>query len=364
MEQRKKHSDRSRSSVIAEIRLRTELKALEGKKATAERGAADRDQEVKRLRQAAITTNDPIIEYNFSQALQDMNAKSDVAKSCAEGIREKQAEIAALAPSEDERRTRADQQARMESLVGKRLETDRRIGGMLAALRGLLAEHTGQTKEIGVVAEALELALPAASFDAAALLAAPPEGIPEGAEKWAAHFLGEPKGGKTYVVRVEYLSVPETLAHHGCYQFGEEIRLDPEEAAEFLASDYAAPVRSAPWRRLPARVMTVEDFQKAKAQAEQRKVSVAQIVFEQDMAQDARDRAYYQANMVSPVSRPRAVSKDREIAFGTALKVSGRALGNISGPRVGESHKAGDTVEDLTLPQAWQLVDVGVLAPL
>jgi hypothetical protein len=293
-----------------------------------------------------------------------MNAKLDVAKSCEEGIREKEAAIAALAPGEEGRRARAQQQADMELLVRKRQETDRKIGATVEALRDLLAQHGAQTEEMQALAEALELALPAASFDAAALLSALPEGIAEGAEKWASHFLGDPKGAKTYIVRAEYLSMPETLAHHGCYQFGEEIQLDPEEAAELLASDYAAPVRSAPWRRLPARVMTVEDFQNATAQAEQRKVSVAQIVFEQDIAQDARDRAYYQVNMVSPVSRRRAVGKDGEIAFGTALKVSGRALGNISGPRVGESHKAGDTVEDLTVPQAWQLVDVGVLAPL
>jgi hypothetical protein len=364
MEKKKKYSERSRSSAVEETRLRAEQHTLEDKKVGAEREAAEADKEVKRLRDAASRTNDSILDYNLSQALQRRNAKLDIAKSCGEGIREKQAAIAALAPSEEDGRTRAKLQASVESSVSKREETDRKIGATVEALRGLLAEHRAQTEEMQALAEALEVALPAASFDAAALLAALPEGIAEAGERWAGHFLGEPKGSKTYIVRAEYLSVPETLAHHGCYRFGEEIRLDPEEAAELLANDYAAPVRSAPWRRLPARVMTVEDFQKAKAQAEQRKVSVAQIVFEEDIAQDARDRAYYQANMVSPVSRRRAVSKDGEIAFGTALKVSGRALGNVSGPHVGESHKAGDIVEDLTLPQAWQLVDVGVLAPL
>jgi hypothetical protein len=364
MEQRKKYSERSRSSIITETRLRTDQSVLERKKAIAERGAADREKEVKRLREASISTNDSIIDWNFSQALQDLNAKRDIMKNCQEGIEEKEAAIAALPPSVEERRARTEQQASMESLVRTRLETDRKIGAALDALRGLLAEHEMYTGRMGAVATALEIALPTASFDVAALLAALPEDIIEGSERWAGRFLGEPKGGKTYIVRAECLSVPETLAHHGCYRFGEEIPLDPEEAAELLANDYAAPVHSAPWRRLPARVMTPQDFETAKAQAKQKKVPVVQIIFEQDMVQDAKDRAYYQLNRVSPVTRRREPPKDGEVVFGSALTVSGRALGNISKPRVGESYKPGEIVEGLTLAQAWTLLNVAALGPL
>jgi hypothetical protein len=359
-----RYSERSRSSIIEQIRLQAEVRTLEDKKAIAERGATDRDKEVKRLRQAAITTNDPIVDYNFSQALADKNAKLDVVKSCEEGIQEKQTAIMGLSPSDQERKTRTERQASMESLLRKRLEIDREISSTVEVLRGLLSERRRQMDEIRTVAAALEIGLPAEGFDSAALLSALPDGIAEASGKSMAHFLGEPKGGKTYIVRAEYLSVAETLAHHGCYQFGEEIALEPEEAAELLANDYAAPVRSAPWRRLPARVMTVEDFRRAQAQADEKKVPVAQIIFEQDLIQDGKDRAYYLLNKVSLVTKPRKVWKDEEIRFGTAQRVSGRALGNIEGPRVGESHKPGELLQGLTVSQAWELVDTGYLGAL
>jgi hypothetical protein len=361
---KKNYSDRSRSSIIEEIQVRAGIAKTEGLKKEAERQVARMEGEVKRLRGIDIATGDSLVHANLIEAQKELNAQRDLAKGYDEAIGEMEAAIGRLSPSLAEMHARTEQQAKMESLVMKRLETERKIDAAVEGLRGLLAEHRRETEEMRAVGAALGAPLPAANFDAAALLSALPEGVAEAAEKWAGHFLGEPKGGKIHVVRAEYLSVPETLAHHGCYQFGEEIRLDPEEAAELLANDYAAPVRSAPWRRLPARVMTVEQFQRANAQAEQRKVSVAQIIFEQDVAQDIRDRAYYAVNKVSPVGRRRELPKDREIAFGTAQKVSGRALGNIDGPRVGESYRAGEVIEGLSLPQAWQLVDAGSLAAL
>ena len=140
--------------------------------------------------------------------------------------------------------------------------------------------------------------------------------------------------------------------------------LDAEEAADLLADDFAAPTPKAPWRRLPPRVLTVEAFAQIKQKAEERKVCAAQIIFEQDLAQDLRDRQFFKVSMRSPVGRRQNVTADVDLSPLSTLRVSGRALQNISGPLKAEFHMPGAVVEGLSLVQAWDLADSGALGPL
>ena len=359
-----KYSERSRASIAREVALRAERKTLEDKKAIAERSAGELDEQVKRLRNASLTAQDSIVDWNYAQALASRDAKLDLAKNCEEGLREKDAQIAALALTDEERRSRAEQQAEIEGRVKKRLEIARKIGAAVDGLLELLAEHQRQTAELGQAVAPLEIPIPMEGFDAAELLRLLPEGLAETSAERAGHFLGQPNGGKVYVVRAEFLEVPETLAHHGVYRFGEEIVLDPAEAAELLANDFAAPTKAAPWRRLPARVMTVDDFKRVTVQAEQKGVAAAQIVFEQDLAQDAADRRWYLNSGDRPVARRLDASRESKTNLPSAVRVSARALRNVKGPRKDEEHKAGDVIEGLTLNQVWGLATSGAAGPL
>jgi hypothetical protein len=198
----------------------------------------------------------------------------------------------------EELQVRQPQQQALAQLVASRLEKDRQADKAVEALRGILQERAELSAQMNTLAAVLDFtidpnidALDTRRFDA--LRAALPTELAASSERWAGWFMGT-SGLKPYIVRDERLVVPETLASHGVYFFGETIELTDDQARELLREDRPAPKPDAAWRCAPPSIMTVEAYEAAAALAAKRESWTAEDVLHHEWhEQDEKRKAQH-----------------------------------------------------------------------
>jgi hypothetical protein len=198
----------------------------------------------------------------------------------------------------EELQARQPQQQAFAQLIASRLEKDRQADKAVEALRGILQERSELTAQMTTLASVLEFtidpnidALGTRRFDA--LRAALPAELAASSERWAGWFMGT-GGLKPYIVRDERLVVPETLASHGVYFFGETIELTDDQARELLREDRPAPTPDKPWRIAPPSIMTVEAYEAVAALAAKRESwTVEDVLYHEWHEQDEERKAQY-----------------------------------------------------------------------
>ncbi|MGB7590780.1 MAG: hypothetical protein WCD04_11665 [Terriglobia bacterium] len=203
--------------------------------------------------------------------------------------------IVALAPTEEQTRTRQRHQREFRETAESRLECDRKAERLLEQLRAVLFERGELSKKLAACAVPLELP----SFPAdlgggpfANLLGTLPENGLTESEHWYGQFFGEDKDAKSYVVIDETLILPETWASDGICHFGDVVQLDDQQAREFLRDDRPKPGGDARWEFLPASIMALGDYQALAKKADESGYSlpIAVLLMRRERSEAAREK--------------------------------------------------------------------------
>jgi len=287
------YSSRSQRSLLEEDRLRGNLEKIDGLIRHTERKIADLEKDKARTL-AQIPTgkvNQTFLSFTL-EALEDNGRKLAAYKeerASAEKV------IANLAPSPAQAAERAERQNYLANLAAERLQKDRLVEGALNGFRRLLKERAELTAKMLKAAEAVDFTVGDDGLDGRRfddLLGLLPGQLAASSERWAQWVLAKGESLKSYIVRDEVLTIPETLAHHGVLRFGDRVDLNEDQVRDLLRKDRPARTQTAPWRHLPPSIMTVEDYGEVLAMAKKKGVPVQEICFWEDVEGDtkARDR--------------------------------------------------------------------------
>lgn len=110
---------------------------------------------------------------------------------------------------------------------------------------------------------------------------------------WTDRMLGRWKAPVRAVAR-ERLVLPETLAHPGVYQLGDEIALLDEEFQELRQIDRADPTPEQPWRCHPRSVFTPEEYE-----TDRKHGAIKDLVCRQDRQNDAENKERWERRMAA-----------------------------------------------------------------
>lgn len=137
---------------------------------------------------------------------------------------------------------RLKRQIALGKLASERLEWDRQISRQINRLLQMLKAREKLTAKMQAEAEAIDLRGVRGFLDEerfARLMEALPNDLGDASEAWAAWFTGSETGKKSYRV-LRRLTLPETLANCHCYEPGDTVRLDAEQASKLLADGSVA----------------------------------------------------------------------------------------------------------------------------
>jgi hypothetical protein len=196
--------------------------------------------------------------------LAEENAKVAAYKERRAFIQSQVDALANVSPSEAAQR--AERQAALARLVADRLEKDRELGAALKQFRQLLAQRAELSAKVTQAASAVEITVKGDGLDEErfkALLDSLPAEVAGASERWAVWFLGKQEKARPYVVVVDELMLPETLARAGFYRFGDKVELAEDEAGE-LTRDVCPLGRARHdlgWTYEPPRIMPLEAFE-------------------------------------------------------------------------------------------------------
>jgi hypothetical protein len=359
-------SPRSRASMVEEEQLRVQIETLRGLKAIAERRASEAEIDVKRLEQAIVQNpGESQLQVNLLGAEQAYQGQCGLARRHGQAIVEREEKILRLTPTEVESQARSAKQRQMAEGIEAREETRQEIRRVTDELSRLLSVYDEQTSDMARAAQAISLTMPGNDLEASfqKLRASLPAGqLFDTADRQGARFLGRPKNAKPYVVRIEYLAMNETLAHHGIYHFGETIFLEEKEAADLMSTDFSAGTHAAPWRSEPPAVMSPEAYDAMVRTAHERGVTAESLAFWSDAMRDRADKEWYRLNMKSRAQRRRIVAPENRLVFNSATKIQAKVTGNIS-LTPGSLCRIGEIIELSTVAAAWSASDSGAIGP-
>jgi hypothetical protein len=281
---RASYSERSAASLKEEHGLDAQIERWKTLGAAVEGELA----QLERQKQACL---EDVGRGHAQHGLADMLAKiEDARRRSEEYVKAMQAATAKLAKFRadlsEQLPERRCQQARLADLLQERLKLDRQVENALDSIRRLLEKREGLTAAMKELAVGLELKI--ADWDEARFgaIVALPEGILTASEQWTARLLGSKGNGmKPYVVcEEEGLTLPETLAHCGVFQFGDVVWLTDEDARELARCDRPNP-RYRGWNDGETRffrpsLMAKEEFEEVKAEAAKRGSSIEVVLFE------------------------------------------------------------------------------------
>lgn len=358
-EQTKEWSPRSQRNLLERNELQLQLADRNSLIGATERKIA----ELETMRAGQLKRSlggDTFADVALSRTLEELEEKKRLLAAYQEQRAYIEAQLRELdEPTPAAQDARLDQQARLAAMARERLEKDQEIDEAVNALRSLLQERGRLTAQMAEGASSIELDFSSPDdqrFEA--LLASLPEAVVRQSQAWAAWFIGERADEKPYIVRDDCLVVPETLAHHGVYFFGETLRLTGEEAAELSRTDRPAATRKEPWRCLPPSITTPEAYAAALAAAEEAGISVNGLYFREDSQGDMKNERRLKAG--TPVLGAPTSGRFRSPEAARPLTVRVRAKSEISADRV---YHAGETLE-LVEKEAWSLVRSGSAEPL
>jgi DNA repair exonuclease SbcCD ATPase subunit len=278
---------RSQASILREEELRQRRATLAAQVARLERKVAEleghRSRHAKQLRQGEHYL--PAVRDNLAE----LREARDLLQLHQEQVEALDQEIIECGNTQEEVATREQNQHTLAALAGQRLAVDEKIDQAAAELRKLLHSRSDLTANMKAHAAAIEMELDLDQDRFDALAEALPDSIADRSKAWLDWLFGKRQGLVRAVAR-ERVVLPETLAHSGAYQLGEEIELSAEEFAELHRADRRDPTHEEPWKRRPASVFTMEEFEAAKAEAKRKSIGLEEVVFWQNMAKWAQDR--------------------------------------------------------------------------
>jgi hypothetical protein len=347
-------STRSQASFRREQELKEEIGKIENQRRYSERKLAELETAKERLSKSVLA-GDTAMHGALALTLREIEDEQRKVKVFEELIGGLRKQIAQIQES-----VAAGRQRRIEGLkaVGKlaitRTESDLAIERLLADLRRGLQERAETSRKMQEAGKEIELSTDWDTERYDQLLAILPETMLPASERWSAKFLGKREGTKEYVVRVDQLLLPETLAHSGVYFFGDIVRLLDDEARELLRENVRAPRSNAPWGVAPAKIMPLGDFQEAEKASKAAGISVREFILWHDVECNKRSKAAYE-------SSPWGIQglqpyEHSEITVSVKVK----AKGNIN--RSGKEYRPGDVFAVENDLEFWQLADSQAIA--
>jgi hypothetical protein len=328
------YSLRSQRNLVEEDQLRGNLQWIDDLIGGAERKILQGEKDKASLLRTSGRKVDHSVLSMVLEELEDTRRKLEAYKEERASVEKM---IVQLAPSPGALGARAKEQQQLGQLAAERLEKDKRVNDLVGSLRQALQERAGLTVRMNKSASILDFTsnddfLDARRFDE--LPASLPEDLLVWSENRAAWFLGKQKDVKAYIVRDRLLVIPETLASHGVYHFGDRIELTEERARELMREDRPAPTNDAPWRCAPPSIMTVKAWEAATVSAAEHGITVEETLLWDDWERDAKDKQRFDAAGASTLSTEGEVddtvtsiplTEDRE----DLVKVKARAKGEL-----------------------------------
>jgi hypothetical protein len=283
---------RTRQSLVEEDHLQGDLGKIGDLIGWTERKIAGLEKE-KRHALGLVATVRGVDQIYLSNLLADLEDKGRKLAAYKEQRAFIENAITQLAPSPGALEVRAKGQQQCAQLVAERAEKDARLNDLVSSLRKALQERAILTARMNESVATLGFTsgddlLDTRRFDE--LLASLPSDPLVKSEQWVAWFLGKEKAVKVYIARDRLLVIPETLASHGVYRFGDHIELPEDRARELMRKDRPAATQAAPWRCAPPSIMTVEAWEATTVVAEKLGIAVLEVVLWEDWQRDAKQR--------------------------------------------------------------------------
>jgi hypothetical protein len=351
------YSARSQRSIILESNLRKEIRKVGATIDRFRKKLPELEQSKASLTKMVVVQDQSNMQPQLDMTLLEIANVHGVIKACEEERSRTEEAVKKLDPSPVEVQARLIRQRNLAALAEGRQEQDEKVDRLLKELRQVLDDRAQLTAEMSSAAEALELAIPKDDLDTRLekLSASLPADLLAASERWHCWFLGKPNGTRPYRICDEHLVVPETLAHNGLYHFGDTIQLTEGEAQLLSRADRPAPKRRAMWTYAPPSVMTVEAFAAAVRTAKEKGVSVQDICFWREVELDAAARERFKVDMrAAPAAREPAAQ------FESTMKIKGRMRARLLRDR---QYEVGDIIELTREPDAWNLVEAGLMGP-
>jgi hypothetical protein len=329
-------SPRSQRSLIAEDNLRRDLGKIDDLIGLTQRQIAELEK-AKARQMGMLAKVRGVDQVYLSHLLADLEDKRRKLAAYKEQRAFDENTITQLAPTPASITERAERQQYLAGLAIERLGKDTRVNDLISSLRKALRERAELTATMKESAATLDFTskddfLDAQRFDE--LLALLPEGLLARSERWAGWFLGKQKDAKSYIVRDRLLVIPESLATHGIYRFGDRVELREEEAQEFLRKDRPAPERNEPWHKAPPSIMTIEDWEAATVAAAERGITVQNVMFWEHVERDAKNKETFNRTGQHAASVDVPLNEDRGDLF--TLKVKARDKIRVNGQEYGD----------------------------
>jgi hypothetical protein len=346
-------SPRSQTSLQREAKLRQNLENVENEMAYAQKNLTEETQSRERFgKRIAEGEKDGLIVLNLDRCLFEIKGLAARLEILGELKKNIGANIEAecVIPPD-----RAGVQAALAETARRRLDQARQIEDLLETLRAALSKRDALTSEMKGLAERIEFS---GDFDErrfASLREALVRVLPE-SEHWQNWFLGTAADTKLYVVRDEFLVLPETLKSPGIYHFGDTVELSEDQAQELVREN---------------RIVSVEEDQTAVAVAGEKGISVIDFLFWREIgpeleivqpATPARDMDEVRGLEAERTARRERLTKKLREKAGHfrdgKLRITARVRYNIQ--MDGRSYKEGDIFE-IALKDAWQLLEAGAV---
>jgi hypothetical protein len=261
----RKWSERSQRDLAEEQRLRAELQKLNSWIAYCERNIRKLEESKASQLKHSVQGKNPQPEF-LARTLRDLEDETLKLGAYREQRAQIEAEIEKLKPTPASAGKRAESQKYLAEFAAQRVKKDELIHGALTGLRRLLTERAELSAKMVNVAEAVDMTIGDDRLDSRRfeeLIALLPEQLFAESERWAAWFLAGQDGLKPYVVVVDQLVLPETLARAGFYRFGDRLELADSEANPLLQD--VCPIGRAShdtqWSYKPARIMPLKAFE-------------------------------------------------------------------------------------------------------
>lgn len=237
LERKKAYSARSQASWDKQRELEHDLHMCMAWLMVAEKNVKELKEAVARIEKDMVERGDVSPEHlgDCTRKLEDeqrrfkgLKLRRDQLESQIKNLKHPAPEIAA---------ERLKHQTALGRLASERLEWDRQISRYINRLLQMLKVREKLTAKMQAEAEAIDLRGARGLLDEerfTKLMEALPDDLVDASEAWAARFTDSETGKKSYRV-LRSLTLPETLANCHCYEPGDTVRLDVEQASRLLA---------------------------------------------------------------------------------------------------------------------------------
>ncbi len=293
---------RSKATVLQQEELERQREELQSRIARQKEEIADLQQS-RDIYAKQTLTNEGSSFVSLNRCLADLRAAEEKLDVWYDQLDRVEKQIESCEPTAEEAAEREKNQNALAVLAEERVATDQQIHKQLGQLSSLLEKRREVSRSMAEKAQALkmeiQLDLDQDRFDA--LLNSLPTNVLAPSETWLDWFLGR-QGGEVRAVPRERVERRETLAHTGIYNLGDVFELSQAEFDELSRRDLPANEPYAPWKCQPPRVFSIEEYESARAEAEEKGRSLEEVVILQDLRRfhEDKERAQYAHHAAMP----------------------------------------------------------------